>query len=843
MRLGDTVESFSTWDHLAHELQPFMRAHLRTRALSSHREGNRERLPARPCASTEAKAKCALIRTICSTAKLLFRCQGVSYWQQDGSDDFTVQYSEGEPHLHRGQKLYQEAENLFLAQAMSRNCVCPVNREQMGSFGFGAARHVRAGLLVPARFKNGTKGFLLLAYSKLARRSIVRMKKDAAIFAGVLPALFDGIRHAARPDSSELRAQSLMDLAVELKPSLRLTEFAGRFTVRAEEMLGARAAILALARGERLETIIAHDSRQGEHHAPSLDLDHVLTQLATEHRDAILSGGAPDLLGPALARTLGWRNVCMARLSGREGDLLGVLCLADRSRELDEADRNLIHALAGHASVALENSRLFSRIEQSKRHWVEDFDAITDFIVSHDPSSRILRANRSLAEALGTRPSELIGKSMRALNAIAGHASDPACPFCHEAERSKEEFILTAGARAFLVSTSRIGAEEGSRSIHVLKDITEQRNSQAQLQRERNFNQKILNHTQSMILVLDTAGLISYANRRCYEAGFRREDLLGHPLLGFVRRDRSRVLEMAFQNALEGLASENLELPFLRGNRSSGQYSVSLSPMRDEQGHVNSVVVVMTDITDAAVLQAQLRHSEKMAALGQLVSGVAHEINNPLAAIVGYSDLLLENSRIPRAAKEELRIVLKEAERTRDIVQNLLRFARQMPSRRESLDVRAILEQVVQLRTYGGASNGVEIIERASGNLPRIMGDAQQLQQVFLNILNNAHDAVRGTGCTGRIEISTNQRNGFVEIAIRDNGTGVSDTEKIFEPFYTTKELGKGTGLGLSICYGIVREHGGEVHCANNSDGPGCTFFVRLPVAGGATAASGADAS
>ena len=276
----------------------------------------------------------------------------------------------------------------------------------------------------------------------------------------------------------------------------------------------------------------------------------------------------------------------------------------------------------------------------------------------------------------------------------------------------------------------------------------------------------------------------------------------------------------------------------LRGNRSTGQFSISLSPMRDEQGHVNSIVVVLADITDAAVLQAQLRHSEKMAAVGQLVSGVAHEINNPLAAIVGYSDLLLENTNVPESAKDELRIVLKEAERTKEIVQNLLRFARQMPAKREALDIHAVLRQVLQLRTYGATGDGVEVIERFGKLVPQVFGDAHQLQQVFLNILNNAYDAIREACRAGRIEIATRERNGVVEIAVRDNGIGISDSARIFEPFYTTKEVGKGTGLGLSICYGIVREHGGDVICENNADGTGCTFFVQLPAANVAETAS-----
>ncbi|HEV2314270.1 MAG TPA: ATP-binding protein [Candidatus Acidoferrales bacterium] len=633
-----------------------------------------------------------------------------------------------------------------------------------------------------------------------------------------------------------------MNLAVELKPSLRLPEFVGRFTLRAAEMLGARAAILALTRSARLETVYSHNA-QGQSEWPEVDA--ALTALAAERPEPLLLGSAAVLLGTERATAFRWRSLCFARLTGSQGDLLGGLCLIDRAHELSGADRDLVHALVSHASVALENSRLFSRIEQSKRQWVEDFDAISDLIVVHDPANRIVRVNRSLAETLGSRPSELIGLSTRALNSIAENSAERGCPFCREPARSAEESVLTSGARAFLISTSRIGGglEEGSRTIHILKDITEQRTYQTQLQRERDFNTKILNHTQSMILVLDTAGLVSYANRRCQEAGYREEYLRGRPLAEFIPQGRRPLFEKSFQNALHGFASENLELPVLRGNRSTGRFSINLSPMRDEQGQVNSIVVVMSDVTETAVLQAQLRHSEKMAALGQLVSGVAHEINNPLAAIVGYSDLLLENPDISEPAKDELRIVLQEAERTKEIVQNLLHFARQTPARREPLDVHSVLRQVLQLRSYGSAGQDVEIVEHFETSVSRVFADAHQLQQVFLNILNNAYDAVNEAQRAGKIEIATSEVKGMIEVTIRDNGTGISDTERIFEPFYTTKEAGKGTGLGLSICYGIVREHGGEVSCANNTDGVGSTFLVRLPAAEAAALAVVSEAA
>jgi two-component system NtrC family sensor kinase len=163
-----------------------------------------------------------------------------------------------------------------------------------------------------------------------------------------------------------------------------------------------------------------------------------------------------------------------------------------------------------------------------------------------------------------------------------------------------------------------------------------------------------------------------------------------------------------------------------------------------------------------------------------------------------------------------------------------------MPPERKPIQLNPILKRTVELRAYDLASRGVSVVENLADPLPPVIGDPYQLQQVFLNILNNAYDAVRENVEAPRIEISTFALDGVVEVTFRDNGCGISQPDRIFDPFFSTKQVGEGTGLGLSICYGIVKEHSGEIYCENNADGPGATFIVRLPALGGPAPGSGA---
>ncbi len=225
--------------------------------------------------------------------------------------------------------------------------------------------------------------------------------------------------------------------------------------------------------------------------------------------------------------------------------------------------------------------------------------------------------------------------------------------------------------------------------------------------------------------------------------------------------------------------------------------------------------------------QEQLLQSEKMSAIGQLISGVAHEINNPLTAILGYSQLL-EQEEIGDRARDFVGKLFKQAQRTQRLVQNLLSFSRQRKPEKKEVSVRQVIEETLALRDFDFSRRDIKVKRQIDEDLPAVTGDAHQLEQVFLNIINNAFDAILETGSGGTLTVKGYAEKGRVCIEFHDSGLGIREPKKVFDPFYTTKGVGKGTGLGLSICYGIIKEHGGDIVALNHADG-GALFRVMLP--------------
>jgi PAS domain S-box-containing protein len=227
--------------------------------------------------------------------------------------------------------------------------------------------------------------------------------------------------------------------------------------------------------------------------------------------------------------------------------------------------------------------------------------------------------------------------------------------------------------------------------------------------------------------------------------------------------------------------------------------------------------------------QEQLLQSEKMSAVGQLISGVAHELNNPLTAILGYAQLL-ETDSLDDRTRDFVQKIHRQAQRTHRVVQNLLSFARQRKTQKMRVDLRRVVEDTLVLRDYDLKLNNIKVEREFGADVPDVVADAYQLEQVFLNIINNAVDAMLEHARGGTVRVRTFGENGSAVVEIRDSGPGIREPKRIFDPFYTTKQVGKGTGLGLSICYGIVKEHAGDIRAWNHSDG-GAIFQVCLPAA------------
>ena len=241
-------------------------------------------------------------------------------------------------------------------------------------------------------------------------------------------------------------------------------------------------------------------------------------------------------------------------------------------------------------------------------------------------------------------------------------------------------------------------------------------------------------------------------------------------------------------------------------------------------------------------LQTQLVQTEKLVSLGQLAAGAAHEINNPLTAILGFSDLLAEDPQLPEKSRTVAAKIRDQARRTKTLVGNLLSFARQVPPERTLLDLNTVVTNAVQLRAMDLRGGSTEIDLQLESVLPGVRGDGNQLMQVFFNIIKNATEAMEAAQGGGTLTIKTMRDRAYVIVLFSDTGPGIKEPHRVFDPFYTTKAVGKGTGLGLSICFGIVQEHGGRILCYNAQEG-GAVFRVELPAILAAPAARELQAS
>ncbi len=460
--------------------------------------------------------------------------------------------------------------------------------------------------------------------------------------------------------------------------------------------------------------------------------------------------------------------------------------------------------------------------------------ALPDAVVVTGLDRRVLAVNRAAADLLGSQVTDLVGQL------TADHVASAERPhvaeqedrvFAGEVQRYEtkvlnretgEERDVAVSSGPFRVDDELIG------TVATLRDITEPKRAHDTLSRSEARYRNLVESASDAIVTLDANGRFTTVNHAAeIISGYRREELVGQWFAPMLSDDELPKALAHFQKALAG-ETGLFESRFYRKDGDARTISITYStPQRDEE-----VLCLIRDVTDQKMLQEQLIQSEKMSAIGQLVSGVAHELNNPLAGISAFAQLLLAEKRFPPDQRTAAETIYSEARRASRIVQNLLTFARQHKAEKGPAAINQVLDDTLELRGYELRVRGIDVRREYDEALPDTMGDAHQLQQVFLNLITNAEQAMeRAEGRHHRLTVRTRRSGDAIRIEIEDTGSGVPPNllERIFNPFFTTKPTGHGTGLGLSISLGIVREHEGRIWAENAAQG-GARFVVELPV-------------
>ena len=474
-------------------------------------------------------------------------------------------------------------------------------------------------------------------------------------------------------------------------------------------------------------------------------------------------------------------------------------------------------------------------VAQSESRYRNLFDSASDAIYTFDVHGAFTSVNDATCELTGRPRDAMLAHGSRRMlepddvphvgahfqQALKGHAVRYACRI------RRPDGLLRQ------LSVTNTPIRRGEQIVGVLgvaRDVTEARERELALERSEARYARLVESASDAIFTVDEEGRFTAVNRSLEHAvGRRRDSLIGASFADLVVEQDHAAAAHLLRETYAGERSRG-SVRYLGMDGDIRQGSVITSPIL-EGGCIVGALGIMRDVTDEQRLAEQLLQQEKLAAVGQLVSGVAHELNNPLAGVMAFSQLMLAS---PDPLDEETRTgietIYREAQRAAKIVSSLLTFARQQPAERSATQLNDIITDTLELRRYALRTANVEVLLTLQPDLPITWADPFQLQQVVLNLIGNAEQALAIKPGAHRICIRTSRQGARLVLAVQDNGPGIApeQRDRIFNPFFTTKPVGQGTGLGLSISDGIIREHGGRIR-VESTLGEGATFYVDLP--------------
>lgn len=499
-----------------------------------------------------------------------------------------------------------------------------------------------------------------------------------------------------------------------------------------------------------------------------------------------------------------------------------------------------------------ESKRMYEELRQSEENLGVYLESAPDAIYISDLKGTLLYGNKKAEEITGYKREELIGKDFLGLHLLGNGYKARAAKLLVRNVIGKptgpDEFELTRkdGSPIWVeIKTTPIKRKGGRAVIGSVRDINKRKKMEQQLE-ERAY---VLNERVKELRCLYSIGQLIAKNGADIDRMLK--DIVELLPLGWQYPDitcaRINLYDKEYKTGnfavtewrlssditIDSQKIGNLEICYLEERHKT--YDCPFLP--EERELLEGITTMVSDFMSRKQGEKERRQFEqqsqaqsRLASVGQMAAGMAHEINNPLTAVIGFADLLLNRS-LPVDIREDIETISKASQRVSDILRRMLTFARQYKPERKYLDINEILENTIGIRAYTMETSNIHVTRQLEPELPMTMIDGGQIQQVFLNIIINAEQSMKLAHNNGNLIVKTEKVNGTINISFKDDGPGISreDLQQIFDPFFSTKEVGQGTGLGLSICHGIISEHGGGIY-AESELGSGTTFTVELPI-------------
>ncbi len=376
-----------------------------------------------------------------------------------------------------------------------------------------------------------------------------------------------------------------------------------------------------------------------------------------------------------------------------------------------------------------------------------------------------------------------------------------------------------------------------NRPLPTPRNITERKRTQEQFQlAEANYRTIFDNSSVAITVTNENENIVSWNKFAEVLLGMDKCDLYMKPVSSLYPEAEWRTIRS--QNIRQKGMQHHLETRLIRKNQEIIDVDLSLSVLKGPDGKVTGSIGIIADISERKRAQEekqrieeQLQLAGRLATVGQLAAGVAHELNNPLSAVQAFAQLLADRDDLDETVKSDVETIYKEIQRATKITSNLLSFARRHKPAKSLIPINEVLERSLEFHAYLMRINNVEVVKEFDPDLPRTMADFHQMQQVFVNIINNAEQAMTKAHGKGKLLVKAQSLGETIRVAFTDDGPGISEEnlKRVFDPFFTTKDAGKGTGLGLSICFSILQDHGGNLY-VESKPGEGATFIVEIPI-------------